>query len=45
MDYLDINPDYFKVELADRFRSPHLWNKENGDWRLRHNVWGGGTND
>ena len=45
MDYLDIDPDYFRTELADRFRSPHLWNKENGDWKLRHNVWGGGTND
>ena len=45
MDYLAIDPDYFRTELADRFRSPHLWNKENGDWRLRHNVWGGGTND
>ena len=27
MDYLDIDPDYFKVELTDRFRSPHLWGK------------------
>ena len=46
MDYLDINPDYFRTELADRFRSPHLWHKlENGEWRLRHNVWVAGTND
>jgi N-acetyl sugar amidotransferase len=41
MDYLDIDPDYFKNELADRFRSPHLWEKSvNGEWQLRHNVWG-----
>ena len=29
--------DYFD-HLADRFRSPHLWARENGDWRLRHTV-------
>lgn len=45
MEYLDINPDYFRSELADRFRSPHLWSYENGIWKLRHNVWRGGTND
>jgi hypothetical protein len=46
MDYLDINPDYFRTELADRFRSPHLWHKsENGEWKLRHNVCGAGTTD
>ncbi len=25
--------------LAERFRSPHLWARENGDWMLRHTVW------
>jgi N-acetyl sugar amidotransferase len=45
MRYLDIDPDYFRNALADKFRSPHLWNKENGEWKLRHNVWGGGTDD
>jgi hypothetical protein len=30
--------DYF-MALADQFRSPHLWLKENGEWRLRHTVW------
>lgn len=45
MAYLDIDPDYFKGELCDKFRSPHLWNKVNGEWKLRHNVWGGGTDD
>lgn len=39
MEYLDIDPDYFRNELTDRFRSPHLWGKdEKGLWRLRHNV-------
>lgn len=45
MEYLDIDPDYFKGELCDKFRSPHLWNKVNGEWKLRHNVFGGGTDD
>lgn len=29
--------DYF-MKLADQFRSPHLWMKENGQWKLRHTV-------
>lgn len=46
MDYLDIDPDYFRNELADRFRSPHLWVKDqNGNWKLRHNVSKTGFND
>lgn len=45
MEYLDINPDYFANQLCDKFRSPHLWNKVNGEWKLRHNVWAGGTDD
>lgn len=46
MDYLNIDPEYFKNELTDKFRSPHLWGKDNdGKWKLRHNVWNGGLND
>ena len=46
MEYLDINPEYFRNELTDKFRSPHLWGKNaKGDWQLRHNVWGGGLED
>ena len=46
MKYLNINPDYFKNELADRFRSPHLWGKnDKGEWQLRHNVFNQGLND
>lgn len=37
MNYLNIDPDYFKNELSDKFRSPHLWKKVNGNWKLRHN--------
>ncbi|WP_326984846.1 N-acetyl sugar amidotransferase [Chryseobacterium sp. MYb264] len=46
MHYLDIDPEYFKGELADKFRSPHLWGKDDGGlWKLRHNVMGTGLND
>ena len=27
------------LRLADGFRSPHLWKREGGEWRLRHVVW------
>jgi N-acetyl sugar amidotransferase len=27
------------IAMADRFRSPHLWQKVDGQWRLRHTVW------
>ena len=29
--------DYF-MELADTFRSPHIWKRDNGQWVLRHPV-------
>lgn len=29
---------YFDA-LTDHFRSPHLWMKDGGQWRLRHTVW------
>jgi N-acetyl sugar amidotransferase len=46
MEYLGIEPEYFINELANKFRSPHLWGKDDaGLWKLRHNVWGGGLND
>lgn len=37
MDYLEIKPERF-MELCDKFRSPHLWAKENGEWKLRYQV-------
>jgi len=45
MDYLKIDPDYFKCELTDKFRSPHLWKKINGEFKLRHTVNNDGVND
>ena len=44
MDYIDMSPDHFH-ELCDKFRSPHLWNKVNGEWKLRHTVNSDGTDD
>jgi N-acetyl sugar amidotransferase len=38
MDYIGMNPEYF-FQLCDEGRSPHLWKKESGEWRLRHPVW------
>ncbi len=38
MGYLGIDPDYFRFELTDKFRSPHLWKKINNEWKLRHNI-------
>lgn len=37
MRWLDMNPERF-VELCDQGRSPHLWTRENGEWKLRHQV-------
>ncbi len=45
MDYLELAPEKFH-ELCDQFKSEHLWGKDSaGNWKLRHNVWGGGLND
>ena len=37
-EYLDIDLDAFN-SLCDKFRSPHLWKNEGGEWALRHPVW------
>jgi hypothetical protein len=38
MHYIGMSKDEF-LELCDQFRSPHLWMKENGEWKLRHPVY------
>lgn len=38
LEYIELTEKEF-FEIADKFRSPHLWKKVNGDWRLRHAVW------
>jgi N-acetyl sugar amidotransferase len=37
MDYLGMNPERF-LELCDEYRSPHLWESQNGEWRLRNPI-------
>lgn len=38
-----MDQDYF-MHLADRFRSPHIWKWENGNWKLRECVYNGKWN-
>lgn len=38
MEYIDMKPERF-LELCDTFRSPHLWEKSENDWNLRHKLW------
>jgi hypothetical protein len=33
-----VDREYFRL-LTDKFRSPHLWVYEKGEWKLRHAVW------
>lgn len=45
MKYIGMKPEHFH-ELADKFRSPHLWGKDsNGIWKLRHTVGRNGLDD
>tara|TARA_B110000305_G_C19398100_1_gene618586 strand:- start:833 stop:1723 length:891 start_codon:yes stop_codon:yes gene_type:complete len=37
IEYLGIDKKTFH-ETIDKFRSPHLWNKQDGIWKLKHNV-------
>lgn len=38
LDYMDISEHRF-WEVIDQARSPHLWRRDDGVWRLRHAVW------
>jgi len=38
LEYIDMSEKEF-FEVADKFRSPHLWKKANDKWVLRHRVW------
>lgn len=38
LEYLNIDEKEFE-ETIDKFRSPHLWKKEEGRWILKHAVW------
>ncbi|MFA5935773.1 MAG: N-acetyl sugar amidotransferase [Patescibacteria group bacterium] len=37
LEYLDITEEHF-WEIADSYRPPHLWDKVNGEWVLKHRV-------
>lgn len=38
LEYCDINEEHYH-EIIDSWRSPHLWEKSFGKWRLKHAVW------
>jgi hypothetical protein len=38
MEFIEMDTDHF-MELCDQHRSPHLWLKKDGEWKLRHPVW------
>ncbi len=44
MDYLGMKGEDF-MALCDKFRSDHLWVKQNGEWKLRHTVNKDGVDD
>ena len=44
MEYLGMENDHFH-QLCDKFRSPHLWTKAHGEWKLRHTVNKDGVDD
>ena len=44
MQFIGMKEEHF-LSLCDKFRSAHLWKKVGGEWRLRHNVNGEGTDD
>ena len=44
LSYLNMDEEYFH-DLCDKFRSPHLWAKIDGEWKLRHTVNDDGVDD
>jgi N-acetyl sugar amidotransferase len=38
LDYISMTREEF-LEVCDRFRSPHIWMIQDGEWKLRHNPW------
>lgn len=37
LDYLDITEEHF-WKVVDHFRSPNLWKKEKGQWKLKYQI-------
>lgn len=44
MEHLEMKPERF-MDLCDEARSPHLWVKVSGEWKLRHTVNKDGADD
>jgi len=44
LEYISTTEDEFH-RIVDEHRSPHIWKKEDGEWRLRHTVAGNGCDD
>lgn len=40
LDYVGMTREEF-LATCDRFRSPHLWKIQDGEWKLRKNPWDG----
>ena len=38
LSYIGMTREEF-LTICDRFRSPHLWKVEGGEWKLRHQPW------
>ena len=38
LEYISLTEGEFHATV-DRFRSPHLWEQEDGVWKLKHAVW------
>jgi hypothetical protein len=38
LEYLDITEKHF-WKIIDLYRSPHLWKKSKGEWKLLHTIW------
>ena len=38
LEYCDITEEKF-YEIIDSWRSPHLWNKIDDKWELKHPIW------
>ena len=37
LDYINIDQDEFK-EIIDKSRSKHIWDRVDGEWKLKHKV-------
>ena len=38
LEYCDIDEKLFN-EVIDSWRSSHLWENINGEWKLKHKIW------